>query len=120
MTKLSRIVSLNIRHGGGNRTNKLVDWIARQRPFAAVITEWRDNASGQQIRNGLLSSELRSFSAARDRKINSVLLAARNLTRTEIATPPNSPIGDLTLMGLDGISIVGCYFPQRIAKSPFF
>src|ERR1700687_72837 len=120
MTKHSRIVSLNIRHGGGVRTNKLVDWLARQRLFAAVISEWRDNASGQQIRDGLLSGGLRSFSAARGPKINSALLAARSFTHGEIITPPNSPVGDLAWLNLDSVTVIGCYFPQRRAKTPFF
>jgi hypothetical protein len=120
MTKHSRIVSLNIRHGGGSRANQLIDWIVSQTPVAAVITEWRDNSSGQQIKNGLLSGGLRSFSAARNPKINTALLAARSFKHCEIVTPPASPVGDLSLMGLDGITIVGCYFPQRMAKSPFF
>src|SRR5260370_1365077 len=100
MTKCKRVVSLNIRHGGGNRANKSVNWIGSQRPFATVVTEWRNNAAGQQIEDGLFSGGLRSFSAARDSKINSVLLAARRFTHSEIVTPPNSPIGDLTLIGL--------------------
>jgi exodeoxyribonuclease III len=120
MHKNKRIVSLNIRHGGGERAGPLVDWIVNQAPFMAIITEWRDNASGQQIRSNLSAAGLASFSTGRGPKINTALLAARSFTHTEIVTPKESPIGDIVLMRLDSLTVIGCYFPQRAAKSPFF
>jgi exodeoxyribonuclease-3 len=115
-----RIVSLNIRHGGGGRVSRLADWIIAQAPFAAVVTEWRDNAPGQQIRSSYSSAGLASFPTGRGPKINTALLAARSFTHSDIITPPDSSIGDMVLMRLDGLTILGCYFPQRMAKSPFF
>jgi exonuclease III len=47
-------------------------------------------------------------------------MAARDVTHAEIITPANSPVGDLALMRLDGLNVLGCYFPQSMAKSPFF
>jgi exonuclease III len=116
----SRILSLNLRHGGGSRANLLIDWIASKAPFVAVLTEWRENASGRLIKDGLTRAGLSSVSAPRGPKINTALLASRDLTRCEIFTPTNSPVGDLALMTIDGINILGCYFPQRKAKGPFF
>jgi hypothetical protein len=115
-----RIVSLNIRHGGGGRVSWLADWIIGQAPFAAVGTEWRDNAPGQQIKSSYPSAGLASFSTGRGPKINTALLAARNFTHSEIITPPDSSIGNLVLMRLEGLTILGCYFQQRMAKSRFF
>jgi exodeoxyribonuclease III len=119
-SKGTRIVSLNIRHGGGGRANRLADWIIGQAPFAAVVTEWRDNASGQQIRSSFSSAGLDSFSTGRGPRINTTLLAARSFAYSEIITPPNSFKGDLVLMRLDRLAILGCYFPQRMAKAVFF
>ena len=115
-----RVLSLNIRHGGGSRASRLADWIANKAPFVAVLTEWRDNTSGQLIENRLARAGLSSLSAPRGPKINTVLMAARDLTRHEILTPPDSSVGDLTLTRMDGINILGCYFPQRKAKASFF
>jgi len=117
---MTRILSLNIRHGGGSRMNNLVEWIGRQSPGATIITEWRNNASGQQLRNGLLSGGLRSFSGVRGPKINSTLLAAGEFTYSEMITPPNSPAGEMALLSLNSVTVIGCYFPQRMAKIPFF
>jgi exodeoxyribonuclease-3 len=120
MPDLLRIVSLNIRHGGGGRTPQLMDWIKSRQPFATVITEWRDNCSGQQISKSLTADGFDAIAAARGEKTNSVLIAARSFIASETITPPNSPVGDLVLMRLDGLAILGCYFPQRMAKSAFF
>ena len=119
MPDLLRIISLNIRHGGA-RTTQLMDWIKVRQPFATVITEWRDNYSGQQIRKSLMADGFDAVAVARGEQNNSVLLAARGSIASEIITPPNSPAGDLVLMRLDGFAILGCYFPQRMAKSAFF
>jgi exodeoxyribonuclease-3 len=120
MPDLLRIVSLNIRHGGGGRTPRLMDWIKRRQPFATVLTEWRDNYSGQQIKKSLIADGFDAIATARGERTNGVLMAARRFIASEIITPPNAPAGDLVLTRLDGLAILGCYFPQRLAKSAFF
>jgi hypothetical protein len=85
-----------------------MDWINSRQPFATVITEWRDNYSGQQIRKFLMADGFDAIAAARGEKTNSVLIAARSFIASEIITPPNSPVGDLVLMRLDGLVILGC------------
>jgi exonuclease III len=120
MPDLFRIVSLNIRHGGGSRTTQLIDWIKGRQPFATVLTEWRDNYSGQQIRKSLIADGFDAIATAQGERTNGVLLAARGFIASEIVTPPNSPAGALVLMRFGGVAILGCYFPQRKAKSAFF
>jgi hypothetical protein len=68
-----------------------MDWINSQQPFATVITEWRDNYSGQQIRKSLTANGFDAIAAARGEKTNSALIAARSFIASEIITPPNSP-----------------------------
>lgn len=119
-TNFSRILSLNVRHGGGNRAPKLVEWITGKSPFVAVLTEWRDNAQGQFIKNGLARDGLSSISPPRGSTINTALLASKDLKRGAVLTPPNAPVGDLALIEVGGINVLGCYFPQRMAKRPFF
>jgi exodeoxyribonuclease-3 len=98
-----------------------MDWIKGRQPFAAVLTEWRDDHCGQQIRKSLTADGFEAAAIARQgEKTNSVLIAARRFIASEIITPPISPAGDLVLMKLDGFAILGCYFPQRMAKAAFF
>jgi hypothetical protein len=52
-----RIVSLNIRHGGGKRISDLTDWLVTKAPSAVVLSEWRHNAPGQRIRQRLNVSD---------------------------------------------------------------
>lgn len=118
----SRIISLNLRHGGGRRIAPLPDWLLSKSPSAVVATEWRNNVPGQYLRNRLTLSGLKSFLAAPAKsQINTVLLAARGTTGSQPATPLNSPVGDLVSISTEeGVTILGCYFPQRMDKIPFF
>ena len=118
----SRIISLNLRHGGGSRIERLTDWITSKSPSAVVATEWRNNVPGQHLRNRLTLDGLQlALTVPAASQINTVLLAARGIKGSQSITPPNSPVGDLASISTeDGVSILGCYFPQRMAKSPFF
>ncbi|SIO52302.1 Endonuclease/Exonuclease/phosphatase family protein [Bradyrhizobium erythrophlei] len=119
---LGRIVSLNLRHGGGRRIASLTDWLLSKSPSAVIATEWRNNAPGQHLRNRLTLNGLESILASpATPQMNTVLLAARGTVSSKAATPLNSPVGELVSISMvDGVSILGCYFPQRMAKSPFF
>jgi exonuclease III len=115
-----RIVSLNIQNGGGKRTGRIADWLATKTTSAVILPEWRNNASGQCIRRSL-DRGLRTVAAVRATSQNSLLLAARDLTEWREVTPPSSARGGLILIELgQGIQLLGCYFPQRRAKAPFF
>jgi hypothetical protein len=117
-----RIVTLNIRHGGGKRIARLADWIASKSPNVVVLPEWRNDASGQRFREILTDSGLTTIAAVRGQSTrNSVLLAALDFTESWEVTPATSTAGDLILIEVaKRIRILGCYFPQRQAKAPFF
>ena len=118
----SRIVSLNLRHGGGPRISRLADWLLSKSPSAVVATEWRNNVPGQHFRNSLTLGGLETLLVApATSQFNTVLVAARGITGSQSATPLNSPVGDLVSISTeDGVAILGCYFPQRMDKAPFF
>ena len=84
-----RIVSLNIRHGGGNRIARLANWIEAMNPSVVVFPEWRNNVSGKIIRDQLTENGFRTVATARaTSKINSVLqnqLALRSLLIFDVA-----------------------------------
>ena len=76
-----RIVSLNIQHGGGKRIARLADWLLTKKPSVVVLPEWRNNVSGQQIRERLADNGYRTGAAARAApKVNSIFFAAKDLT----------------------------------------
>lgn len=117
-----RIVSLNLWHGGGGRIDRLSDWLLNKSASAVIATEWRNNLPGQYLRNRLALSGLESFlTAPATSQINTVLLAATGITGSQAATPLNSPVGNLVSISTEeGVTILGCYFPQRMDKIPFF
>jgi exodeoxyribonuclease-3 len=117
-----RILTLNIRHGGGKRIALLADWIVAKSPNVVVLPEWRNNDSGQRIRKILTDNGLTTIAAARGKsRLNSVLLAAIDFTESWEVTPANTTAGDLILIEITKrVRILGCYFPQRQAKAPFF
>jgi exonuclease III len=117
-----RIISLNIQQGGGKRIASLADWLTTKNPSVVVLPEWRNNVGGQRIRKQLADSGFHTVAAARaTSKSNSVLLAATDLIESLEVTPPCATVGDLIIIKLiQGVQILGCYFPQRLAKAPFF
>jgi exodeoxyribonuclease III len=116
-----RIISLNVQNGGGKRTHRIADWLATQHASAVILPEWRNNISGERISNRLTEIGFQTVAAARRSSENSLLLAAIDLTKSWEVMPPSSMRGGLVLIELiQGIKLLGCYFPQRQAKAPFF
>jgi len=117
-----RIVSLNICHGGGKRIAQLARWLVSKSPDVMVLPEWRNDDAGRRILEILKDSGFSTIATAQEKsRRNSVLLAATNFAKMQENTPPNSPSGDLILIETtERLRILGCYFPQRQAKAPFF
>jgi len=117
-----RIVSLNIRHGGGKRIAQLAHWLMTKSPNVMVLPEWRNDTAGRCALEILKDSGFRTIATSQENpKRNSVLLAAINLTEMQVSTPPHSASGDLILIETaEQVRILGCYFPQGQAKASFF
>jgi exonuclease III len=100
----------------------LANWLASRSPSVLALPEWRNNEAGQKIKELLTNVGFKTVTTARATpKTNKVLLAAEDFVRSREITPPNARAGDLVLIEtMQGIRILGCYFPQRRAKEPFF
>jgi exonuclease III len=107
---------------GGERIGRLADWIMAKAPSAVVLPEWRNNTPGQYVRKGLTECGLQSVATAGETaKNNGILLAALDFVESKTITPPGATTGELMMIELkQGIHLLGCYFPQRQAKVPFF
>jgi len=117
-----RIILLNVRHGGGQRAEKLLDWLTSPSPDLVVIPEWRNNTPGGVIKR---SFEARGYLVATQcvsaMRANGVLVAARQMIRSRRITPVGSSKGQLLLADFaSGWSLLAAYFPQGKAKIPFF
>lgn len=117
-----RIGTLNIRHGGGTRIRKLLSFIENINCDVLVITEYRHNKAGDELRDGLsvlgYANCVESVVAPRT---NGVLLASRVGLRLINRTA--GPSGDehrLVVAEISNVHIVGVYFPQGAAKRVVF
>jgi len=117
-----RIILLNVRHGGGQRAQKLLDWLTSPSPDLVVLPEWRDNESGGVIKEGF---EARGYyvatACASVMRSNGVLVAAKQAFRSRRITPRDADKGELMLADFaSGWRLLAAYFPQGKAKIPFF
>lgn len=116
-----RIVSLNIRHGGGDRAERLAALLMSLRPDVVVLTEFRLGHSGDLILNQLARSGLRQVaSAARLLRQNSVcVIANRSFQRIEL---PALDHHEHRLLACDfgDMQLLASYFPQLSDKRAVF
>ena len=117
-----RIILLNVRHGGGPRAHKLLDWLNSMDTDLVVIPEWRNNTPGGVIEK---SFEVRGYyvatQCASGIRANGILVAAKQTFRPTRITPLGTNKGELMLADFaSGWSLLAAYFPQGTAKIPFF
>ena len=117
-----KILSLNIRHGGGMQSQALLDWTLGHAPDVVLFPEWRDNAGGLAMLEAFKASGLKTATACRQGpKANGILVAARGSLDSRRVTPEDSEGGELLLADLSlGYRVLAAYFPQENRKKPFF
>ena len=117
-----KIVTLNIRHGGGTRVPVILEYLDSQNGDVIVLTEFRENANATALRSGLLAQGLAHFAAASIApKANSVCICSR--LPFVPRTYPNLALDDRRrLVGahFEDIEIFGVYFAQKQAKASLF
>lgn len=121
-----RLLTLNIRHGGGARRRGLAEFIAAQAADVVVLTEYRANATGQALRKVMSEYGLRFQAAAStEPRVNSVCIASR-LPFTQIAPPGEgseercAEAHRVLAVRFQGWALAGVYFPQKEAKRRVF
>ncbi|MBF0186081.1 MAG: endonuclease/exonuclease/phosphatase family protein [Magnetococcales bacterium] len=117
-----RLLAWNIRHGGGRRAKDILSRIVRHRPDILVLSEFRNDRTGQELCMGLQAlGFIYTHTLEAPEKANSVLIASREYV--ELARPLNSGL-EKPHMLLDaellGISLVGVYMPNNNAKTPYW
>jgi len=116
-----KLLTLNIRQGGGSRAGRLLDWLGETAPDVAVLTEFRRGGSGEKLRKGLQAHGLRHFAAPESpERANSVLIASRfPLLAREAETSP-ADAHRLAWVSVEGIELLGVYFAQRNEKASLY
>jgi exodeoxyribonuclease-3 len=105
-----KLVSLNIRHGGGKRSSQIIDWLGSQSADFVLLTEWRSNASGKFLKEALQEAGYTCFGASRDGSANGALVAAKCSFDVLRLTPRESPRGEILAADTDsGMRVLCCY-----------
>jgi exodeoxyribonuclease III len=115
-----KLISLNVRNGGGTRVAAICQFLGRHKPDVIVLTEWRESTSGRNFiawieSQGLHYARLNDGSTA-----NGVFLAARIPFQVMTMTPHGSAPGVLMLARFQSWTLLASYFPQGAFKARFF
>ncbi len=117
-----RLITMNIRHGGGRRIPRIMRFIASLSPDTVVLTEYRANDKGISMGEGLRAQGYPWQAASSvEAKQNSVYIASKHpfVVAASDATPKFESHRVLHAQ-FAGFDIVGVYFPQKEAKRPVF
>jgi exodeoxyribonuclease-3 len=117
-----RIVSWNIRHGGGTRIDAILRCVAKHRPDVLVLVEFRQGLCGDKLRAGLSAQGLGEQAlASAGPKQNSVLLASRK--PFDLFPLPGIGAGDAHRVvgaSFGDLDVHGFYFSQGEQKIPLW
>jgi hypothetical protein len=112
MAKDQRIIALNIRSGGGQRVDALLQYLGAREPDTVVLTEWRSNKSGQQIAAWAEERGLHHASLADGGTANGIFVAARTPFISEKRTPLGDGAGVLSLARFERFSMLTAISPK--------
>jgi exodeoxyribonuclease III len=123
-----RVVSWNIRAGGGGRVPGIVDQIARWAPDIVALSEFRATPPSAELARALAGHGLAhqlSTASPRLARVNSLLIASRwPLARVRLSAAPATESGRWLLARVAGpcaISVGAMHVPNRVTgrKLPF-
>ncbi len=110
-----KIISWNIRQGGGRRILPIVRKLAQENPAIIVLSEYRNNSSGIKIRSELLKQGYRhQYVSGASANENSVLVASkmegenRLLKGIDASFPHN-----MVAIDFNAFTLIGVYLPHK-------
>jgi exodeoxyribonuclease-3 len=117
-----KLITLNIRHGGGKRVPRILEYLRALNADVIVLTEFRENSNAIALRAGLGESGFRFFAGASvAAKINSVCVFSQQpfvpRTYAELSTHDRHR---LISAHFDDAAVYGVYFSQNNAKASLF
>lgn len=117
-----KIMTFNIRAGGGERCGRIIESIQKHDPDTVVLTEFRENKNAHYLRGSLYSLGYRSSAAASvEVKTNTVFIASR---QSFVASAFPMELGNHShralLAEFSDISVMGVYFAQKKEKARLF
>lgn len=116
-----KIVTLNLRHGGGTRVAAIGDYLLGQNADVLVCTEIRTNEQGRSLGHRFAGEGYRSFHAPTvDAGQNGVTLFVRNDVEPVELFPQNADKQRIVGCRVRNLFIAGVYFAQLKQKASLF
>jgi exodeoxyribonuclease III len=117
-----KVMTFNIRQGGGDRKERIIDSISCHDPDILVLTEFRENKHTQYFRTRLSKlGYLNSAVASKDTGLNTVCVASKNSFVPETFQKELNGEGHrLVVAHFNEFTVVGVYFAQKQEKNILF
>lgn len=110
-----KILSWNIRQGGGSRITKIIGCIRDHKPHVLTLNEYRNNKSGIRIRTELLHLGYRYQVVTQAGSDNNSVLIASKLPGDSCLFPKSDPtyFHNIACISFDAFDLYGVYFPHK-------
>ncbi len=117
-----KVVSWNIRQGGGWRVEAICDRLGALDADVHVLTEFRENRAGEAIRRYLKNcGHCHQYSGCDDPRINTVFVSTRDDSiRLDEHGLSDDLLNRVVSVAVNGVKVIGVYFPLGRAKVPLF
>ena len=114
-----RLVTLNLRHGGGRRMPALLDALLGYAADVLVLTEHRHNAASTLLREGLSAAGFRHQIVSHEgSRVNHLLVASRRALKEAPELCLGFDRQRLLPLRVDGLRVVAAHLPNLRAKLP--
>jgi len=110
-----KILSWNIRQGGGTRVNKIVKAIETTEAAILIFSEFRNNATGIQLRTALLKQNYRhQIVTAAPSNDNAVLIVSKYTCNGFVFPKADTHFPHNVVMAeFDAFYVIGVYLPHK-------
>jgi len=110
-----KILSWNILQGGGSRVTGILKFIAKQSPQIIVLSEFKNNEKGKQIRNGLLQiNYLHQAIGETPNEENTVLVASKLPFHSQLYYDKNIDFNyGVVAAKFSSFNLYGVYLPHK-------
>lgn len=118
-----RIVSLNIRQGGGRRIDRILNSLYKYDSDTIILCEYRHNSNGQKLRADLNQMGFEYFAAGDTEYPNNNTVSIFSKARFELRPSP-SVLGINSHRVIEAVfenfTLLAVYFPNKRRKKPVF
>ena len=117
------ILTWNIRHGGGNRINSIIEVLKNNHKCQLlIISEYRNNKNGIVLRNKLKQQGYiyQTPNVIDRQKVNSVFIAGKQAFNYNLFDELKEHKQRVIQIEINKLIIYGCYFPQKNLKKIIF